>query len=180
MSQGVWSPPGWARRLSWALPVLAVAYGLTLLPGVRGPHPVFVPWLEIGVGDGILVASGLLCVARAVLVPRGRLAWALIGTAPLVYALGDLVYYAFLQDLADPPYPSWSDVAWLACTRSSTSGWSCWSARPCGECGRACGSTGWPGGSARRQFWARSCCGRCWGDRWLAVDRAHQPGLPRR
>src|SRR5689334_13756521 len=104
MSQGTWSPPVWARRLSWALPALAVAYGVTLLPGVRGPHPVFVPALEIGLGDGIIVAAGLLCLARAVLFPRARLAWALIGAGPLFYALGDLVYYAFLQDLADPPY----------------------------------------------------------------------------
>ncbi|MGA8209258.1 MAG: bifunctional diguanylate cyclase/phosphodiesterase [Nocardioidaceae bacterium] len=109
-----WRAPVPVRWVCALLPVLTVAYGLTLVPGVRGPGPMLVPWLEIGVGDGLIVVSGLLCVARAVRVAHARLAWLLLGLAPLLYVVGDLVYYAFFQALTDPPYPSWADLCWLA------------------------------------------------------------------
>ncbi len=108
-----WRPPAWARVAAVAVPVLAVLYAATLLPGVRGDGPVFVWWLEFGVGDGVIVATGLLCLTRSLLVRRARPAWLMLGASPLLYVLGDLVYYAFLQGSATPPYPSWADACWI-------------------------------------------------------------------
>ncbi len=96
------------------MPVVVVLYGITLIPGVRGPGPHFVGWLDIGVGDGTTVVAALLCLARAVLVPQARVAWALLGAGPLLYVGGDLVYYGFLAHDSAPPYPSVSDALWLA------------------------------------------------------------------
>src|SRR6476661_1623003 len=115
MNDVAWRPPTWVRVARVLVPAVALAYAVTLLPDVRGTGgPRFVPWLEIGVGDGVLVASGLLCLARGVLVAHARWAWVLVGIGPLLYVGGDLVYYGFLADLAAPPYPSWSDALWLA------------------------------------------------------------------
>jgi diguanylate cyclase len=114
MGRDSWRAPAWARVLCLLLPAVTLGYGLTLVPGVRGPEPVFVPWLEIGVGDGIVVASALLCLARAALVRRARAGWALLGLGALVYVCGDLYYYGLLTGATDLAYPSWADAYWLA------------------------------------------------------------------
>jgi hypothetical protein len=123
-----WNPPAWVRTLRLLLPVVVAGYAVTLVPGVRGPEPVYVPWLDIGVGSGSILVSGLLCVARAVLVPRARLAWALIGAAPILFAAGATYYYAFLEQLASPPFPSMADVSGSRSTRCWRRASSCWSA----------------------------------------------------
>ncbi len=114
MGNEIWNPPMWVRVARVLLPVSVLGYGITLVPGVRGPNADFVPVLEIGLGDGIIAASALLCLARAWLVVRARLAWAVLGAGALLYVCGDLYYYAALDSLADPPFPSWADAAWLS------------------------------------------------------------------
>jgi diguanylate cyclase (GGDEF)-like protein len=113
MTADTWSPPRWTRVLSALVPAVVLLYGLTLLPGVRGPEARFVGWLEIGVGDGTIAVSALLCLARAALVRRDRWAWALIGLGPMLYVGGDLFYYNFMAGASSPPYPSVSDALWL-------------------------------------------------------------------
>ncbi len=115
MSDNAASPPAWVRVARYLVPVLTLVYGVTLLPGVRGGDgPRFVPWLEIGVGDGLVVVSAVLCLVRAACVPRSRLAWVLLGLGPLAYVAGDLYYYGVLSQLEAPPYPSVADALWLA------------------------------------------------------------------
>lgn len=84
-----WAAPRWARALTVLVPVVTVLYGFTLVPGVRGPDPRSVGWLEIGVGDGVIAVSALMCLARAALVQQARWAWALLGAGPLLYVGGD-------------------------------------------------------------------------------------------
>jgi len=114
MGRGTWRPPLWGRALAVLVPVVTLMYGVTLVPGLRGDHPVFVPWLEIGVGDGVIVASGLVCLLRARLLPQARAAWLMLGLAPLMYAAGDMLYYLAGATGRPMPYPSWADAAWLA------------------------------------------------------------------
>ena len=113
MGGGTWNPGRGVRALCILLPVLVVAYGVTLLPGVRGPQAVFSLWLEFGVGDGIMVLSAALCLARAALVARARLAWLVLGLGVLSYVAGDAYYYAFIAGAAHEPYASLADAAWL-------------------------------------------------------------------
>jgi len=63
---------------------------------------------------GLMVGSGLLTIARAVLVARDRTAWALLGTAMLVSALGDLTYSLAVVTQDPEPFPSIADPLYLA------------------------------------------------------------------
>jgi diguanylate cyclase (GGDEF)-like protein len=103
-----------ARATCAALVVVVVAYGLTLLPGVRPGGPHVIPWLDYGCGSGSIVGSALLCLLRAVRTREQRAAWLLVGTAPLLYVAGNAVYYSWVVHLDDPPYPSWADACYLA------------------------------------------------------------------
>src|SRR5262245_20743892 len=114
MDGDTWNPPRWVRALCILLPVLALGYGVTLLPGVRGPHPEFSLWLEFGVGDGVIALSSLLCLARALLVRRARTAWLVLGLGALSYGTGDAYYCRFIAGAAHEPFPSPADAAWLA------------------------------------------------------------------
>ena len=73
------------------------------------PATVFDDWLY----NGVLIASALVCVTRAVLVREERLAWALIGVGLLAWSAADLYYTLVLAKLDAPPYPSISDAGWL-------------------------------------------------------------------
>ena len=48
------------------------------------------------------------------LVGRDRLAWALLAAAVACYGAADLAYFAIVQHLNPKPFPSVSDVGWLA------------------------------------------------------------------
>ncbi|GAA2724925.1 putative bifunctional diguanylate cyclase/phosphodiesterase [Cellulomonas aerilata] len=113
MGRTTWHVPRAIALLRLAVPVVAVLYAVTLLPGVRGPQPVFVGWLDSGVGLGVVVASAALCLLRAALVGAERRAWIFLGLAPLAYVCGDLYYNAVLVGADVVPYPSWGDLGWI-------------------------------------------------------------------
>jgi len=75
------------RLLSLAVPLLAVAYLLVVV--TRGSAGL-VPWVDVGLGNGAIVLSAALCLARAWLLSQDRWAWLLIGLAPLMYVAGNL------------------------------------------------------------------------------------------
>jgi diguanylate cyclase (GGDEF)-like protein len=60
-----------------------------------------------------LVAVGV-CAARALRRPENRLAWALIAVGLLAWAGGDFVWTIWLNNVANPPYPSIADPLYLA------------------------------------------------------------------
>ena len=76
------------------------------------------PALDGFVKDGIYTAIELVavavCGARAVLRRQDRTAWALIALGLLTWSGGDLVWTVWLNDLANPPYPSIADPLYLA------------------------------------------------------------------
>ena len=108
-----WRPPAWARAGRLLLAVALLVYALSFLPGVRGDGPRLIPLLDLGLGEGLQVLSGLLCLARAWWDRAARRAWLLLGLAPLAYSTGDLVYYVALARDVELSYPSWADAAWL-------------------------------------------------------------------
>jgi diguanylate cyclase len=60
---------------------------------------------------GVFVLAGALCVLRAALLPKERVAWLAIGTGVCLHGAGWLVDYLVYDGLA--PMPSFSDVLWL-------------------------------------------------------------------
>ena len=66
------------------------------------------------VHDVILVGAGLLVLYRGIAVRSSRVAWLLLGTGMLIWALGNIYYSTVLWDLEVIPVPSPSDVFWLA------------------------------------------------------------------
>ncbi len=69
--------------------------------------------IEDWIYHGVLIAAGLVCAARAVLVREERVAWALVSAGLLCWSAADIYYSAVLFKLAEPPYPSISDLGWL-------------------------------------------------------------------
>jgi len=105
------SAPRLLRFVTYALMAgvaLHVAHGLFGID-LGLPATVFDDWLY----NAVLIASALVCVARAVLVRQERVAWALIGGGLLAWSAADVYYTVVLAKLDAPPYPSISDVGWL-------------------------------------------------------------------
>jgi diguanylate cyclase (GGDEF)-like protein len=102
------------RRLR-ALTVVAVAlcgaFAISMIPGVR-PHPGAIAGWDTWVYDAVSVTSTLVCVCRAVLVRRERLAWVLLGVSLSASTLGD-VTYSILSAHGEPGTPSLADGFWF-------------------------------------------------------------------
>jgi diguanylate cyclase len=107
---------GWTGRIRLALGVLTAAAGffaVTTLSGVRTTVPA------VGTVDGWLIdcfglAAGGLCLLRAVLVRRERVAWAVLGIGLALYGAGTVYFYAVVTHQVPQPYPSPADAGWLA------------------------------------------------------------------
>jgi len=67
---------------------------------------------EVGY-NGALMGAALLCLARVAHRRAERAAWALMGIALALWAGGNLYWTLVLADLAEAPYPSLADAAWL-------------------------------------------------------------------
>ncbi len=92
---------------------------LALWLGVTALRNAFVPGLDAGplfgryVHDTVLLVAGILCVARAVVRPRDRLAWALIGSGVLAWTAGEIYFTAVLWTAETVPVPSPADFGYL-------------------------------------------------------------------
>ncbi len=85
-----------------------VAVHLTVGIGARG---LAEPGWKVAY-NGLIFAAALVCLLGA---PAGqRRAWALIAGGLAAWAVGNTYWTFFLVDLDSPPYPSVSDVFWLA------------------------------------------------------------------
>jgi diguanylate cyclase (GGDEF)-like protein len=99
------------RAACTALLVLVAAYAGETAVGLGGAvDGVFDVWVY----NGLLLASGALCLLRAAFVPPERLPWLLLGCGLLLWTAGDLYYYFFLSGLENIPFPSLSDPFYLA------------------------------------------------------------------
>ncbi len=81
-------------------------------------HALGLRWLPIGPQKWLhLVAMGIgaaLCLARAAIRPRDRLAWLLIGLGVFAWAFGELYFTVVLWNDSAPPVPSLADGGYLS------------------------------------------------------------------
>jgi len=92
----------------WLIALVYTAH-VTLGLGGAGNLALWDHWVY----DTVMGAGALLCLARAVTGTERRV-WGAIGAGMFLFWLGDLYWNNFLSSLAEPPYPSPADAAWLA------------------------------------------------------------------
>jgi two-component system cell cycle response regulator len=100
------TPP---RALQALVALVVAAYALQGWAN-EGQSAVWETWVY----PGLILAAGVLCVARAARTRADRIAWAILGAGMLLWVAGEAYYSIFLADLDAPPVPSVSDVLWLA------------------------------------------------------------------
>jgi two-component system cell cycle response regulator len=99
------------RVVCAALLVVVGAYAVEGLLGTQGSiDRLFNSWIY----NGLLLAAGACCLARAVLVRVERLPWLLLSAALLLWTAGDLYYYVVLSGQENVPIPSVADPFYLA------------------------------------------------------------------
>jgi two-component system, cell cycle response regulator len=64
--------------------------------------------------NGLVIAGGLVCVARGLARAKERAAWSLIGLAVVLWGVGNTIWTFVYVALPSPPYPSIADTFWLA------------------------------------------------------------------
>jgi diguanylate cyclase (GGDEF)-like protein len=97
------------RRVAFALLVAGVAVQLWFaLRG--GGSETLSNWLYTATEAGAVALTGW----RAVAVRRDRSAWAWLTVALTMWALGDLTWTLWLDNVADPPFPNIGDAFYLA------------------------------------------------------------------
>jgi two-component system, cell cycle response regulator len=107
--------PAGARLAMRALVGVALA-GLALFALQTTVHPWGerrTAFFEDWVYNGVVLLSALSCLGRAALVREERGVWLSVGLGLAAWTAGEIHYSVALQDMADPPYPSLSDVFWL-------------------------------------------------------------------
>ena len=108
--EGFGRPAIWARRLLWAIGLVAMAVYTTAALGGPGDG-------SSGVYSALYAAlfaiPGTLCLLRARLVRDERLAWAAAGVAMWCWAVGSGYWSLVLANAESASYPSWSDLLWL-------------------------------------------------------------------
>jgi hypothetical protein len=103
------------RASSVALSILTgllvvVACSLTFGLGGEGLERFILKWLF----SAVIIAAGVVTMARAAHFARDRVAWLLIGLGVVFWGVGLEYWELVLVTSAAPPYPSVSDFFWLA------------------------------------------------------------------
>jgi two-component system, cell cycle response regulator len=103
-----------SRRAAIALLLITAALALCTVQftlHVSGSIQHFVVyWLY----NGLVIAAGLVCIARGIATKRERAAWLLIGSAVVCWGVGNTIWTFVYVHLDSPPYPSIADAFWLA------------------------------------------------------------------
>ena len=100
-------------RCGGALLVLGwLAYGLHAITGFGGStaEALFGVWVY----DALMLGAAASCLARAAIVRRERLAWALLGVGLLAWTAGEIYYAAAFTGAESVPIPSPADAGYLA------------------------------------------------------------------
>src|SRR3954467_12860676 len=63
---------------------------------------------------GLIVAAGMLCLARGFAVPEERAAWLTMGAGLSAWAAGEISWAILVANDPSPPYPSVADALYLA------------------------------------------------------------------
>jgi diguanylate cyclase (GGDEF)-like protein len=104
--------PAVARLIRVGGGLAALAFAVYALNSVfhSGSGAVFDLWIY----DGLLLFAAASCFARALLVRRERLAWALMGIGLALWTGGELYYSLAFAGSETVPIPSLADVGYLA------------------------------------------------------------------
>jgi two-component system cell cycle response regulator len=110
MHRGTHLPPAVrALRVAGAVALAALIAQSALGIGGAALDAVFSAWVY----NGVILAGAVLCLARAVLVRRERLAWAFLGIGLLAWSAGE-IHWSINPDSADSTGPGLSDALWLS------------------------------------------------------------------
>src|SRR4051812_39150598 len=96
----------------WILLGLLAAHQAHTLLGLGGESSgrLFDDWIYTAAEIGATV----VCIARACLIRRDRLAWVLLSANAVFWTAGDLTWTVWLNGLDDPPVPSIADAFYYA------------------------------------------------------------------
>src|ERR1700761_4007825 len=102
---------GFVRIAEYAMLAAFLGYAANLLLGAASPQ------LDSFFGDGVYLglipASALLVLARAIAVRRERVVWICIGAGLATTAFAEIYYAAVLANQLSIPVPSVADAGWL-------------------------------------------------------------------
>lgn len=93
-----------------ALAFLAFALHAATGFGGSASDDLFGIWIY----DALMLGAASACLARAWLIPRERLAWALLGSGLLAWTGGEIYYSAVFAGSEEVPIPSLADAGYLA------------------------------------------------------------------
>jgi diguanylate cyclase (GGDEF)-like protein len=96
-----------------ALALAVVVYGVSTVSGIRGYAGYSAGW-DGWFQNSILASAALLVGLRAWRAGSSRIAWACLAVGLGLYAVGNIIYFAYVQYQAHPPSPSLADMTWLA------------------------------------------------------------------
>jgi two-component system, cell cycle response regulator len=105
------------RRLRLAFAALAfvwLAYVVLTLTDAAADVDLFGAFLVDYLYAGLLLAAGLVCFLRARGIPAERGVWIAFGLGLTLWSFGDISWLVLFANAAEVPYPSISDVFWLA------------------------------------------------------------------
>ena len=91
---------------------LLVAYTLNAGFGARegAVYDFFNNWVY----NALVLTAAASCLTRAVRVPGGRAPWIVLGCGLLLWSGAEIYNTLYLSKMEEPPYPSVSDLMWLA------------------------------------------------------------------
>ena len=92
------------------LALLAYVAHIALGLGSPGLDDLFQHWVYCG----LIVVAGAICLLRGLAVRQERAAWVVMGAGLVAWAAGEITWTLAYAGQADPPYPSVSDVLYLA------------------------------------------------------------------
>lgn len=97
-------------RLLWAfLTALVVAEAAHEVLGLSGPGNVYDSWIP----SFVIIATAVLCLARAALEPGERGAWLCFGLGMSCWSAGTVLWSVLYGGEPKPPFPSPADALWL-------------------------------------------------------------------
>lgn len=105
--------PGRARVVRAATLTLVCAWAVYFTYVLARPGFGAEDLFKTYVFSGLPILAATVCLMRAHRGAPERLAWALVGTGMLLWALGSIYWSAFLEHLVAPPYPSPADGLYL-------------------------------------------------------------------
>jgi two-component system, cell cycle response regulator len=103
-----------SRRAAAVLLIITVALGACTLEFTIHLNSWVQHFVVYWLYNGLVLAAGVVCMARGLAGARERVAWVLIGAAVVSWGVGNTIWTFAYVALPSPPYPSLADVFWLA------------------------------------------------------------------